>query len=182
MRIVVGISGASGAIIPIKLLENLKDVEKDVIISQNAVKIMKMETGYTVEKLRKSAERIYDNSQMDADIASGTVKFHALVIAPCSTSTLSKIACGIADNLITRVASVALKERRRIILVPRETPLSTVVLRNMYELSKMGAVILPPVPAFYLKPRSVDDIVSYTVGKILDFLGIEHNLYVPYSP
>ncbi len=182
MKIIIGITGASGSILGIRLLENLKDHKVSLIISENAKKVMAYETNYKEEDIRKLTSKVYNNNEMDADIASGTTKFDALVIIPCSTSTLSKIACGIADNLITRVASVALKEGRKIILVPRETPLSSIVLENMLKLSKMGVKIVVPVPAFYLKPKNMEDIVNYIVGKILDSLGIEHNLYKPYSP
>ena len=182
MKFVLGISGASGAIIGLRLLQELQNHEILLIISKNAQKILEYETDYSLEKIKKMATKVYQNEEMDVDIASGTNKFDALIIAPCSTSTLSKIACGIADNLLTRVAAVALKERKKIILVPREAPLSAVVLKNMYELSKLGVVILPPVPAFYLRPRSIEDVVDYVVGKILDVLGIKHELYTPYSP
>ena len=182
MHIVLAITGASGAIIGIKLLENLKDENVSLIISENAKRIIEYETGYSLDYILSLPKRVYENDNMEADIASGTNKFDALVIAPCSTSTLAKINCGIADNLITRVASVALKEERKLILVPRETPLSSVVLRNMYELSKIGVRIIPPVPAFYLKPESIEDVVNYVVGKILDALGIKHRLYESYSP
>lgn len=182
MHIVLAITGASGAIIGIKLLENLKDENVSLIISENAKRIIEYETEYSLDYILSLPKRVYENDNMEADIASGTNKFDALVIAPCSTSTLAKINCGIADNLITRVASVALKEERKLILVPRETPLSSVVLRNMYELSKIGVRIIPPVPAFYLKPESIEDVVNYVVGKILDALGIKHRLYESYSP
>lgn len=178
---VVAISGASGAILGIRLLEELRG-EAYLIISKNAEKIIEYETGYSVDEVKKLAKRIYNNDDLSADIASGTTKFDSLIIAPCSTTTLSKIACGIGDNLITRVASIALKERRKLIMVPRETPLSTVVLKRMYELSSMGAIILPPEPAFYLKPKKIEDVVNYIVGKILDHLGVEHELYSPYEP
>ncbi len=181
MRVVIGITGASGAVVGIKLLQNL-NAEKYLIISENAKKIIEYETPYSLDYVKSLATRVYDNSSMNEDIASGTTKFDALVIAPCSTSTLSKIASGIADNLITRVASVALKEGRKIVLVPRETPLSAIVLENMLKLSRLGVVILPPVPAFYLRPKNIEDVVNYIVGKILDSLGFEHGLYKPYSP
>ncbi len=180
MKIIVGITGASGSIIGIKLLENLKGHEVSLILSENAKKIIVYETSYKEEDIRNLVSKIYSNKEMDVDIASGTTKFDALIIAPCSMSTLSKIACGIADNLITRVAAVALKEGRKVILVPRETPLSSIVLRNMYELAKLGVVILPPIPAFYLKPKNLEDVVNYIVGKILDTLGIGHRLYESY--
>ena len=182
MRVVIGITGASGAIIGIRLLEELRNEETYLIISENARKIVEFETDYRVEDVKELAKRVYENGNMDADIASGTTKFDAIVIAPCSTSTLSKIACGIADNLITRVAAVALKEGRKIILVPRESPLSPIILENMEKLARIGVKIIPPVPAFYLKPKKIEDVVNYTVGKVLDSLGLEHSLYSPYSP
>jgi len=181
MRIVVAITGASGAILGIRLLQSLKGEETYLIISENAEKIIRYETDYDLEEIKSMVNRVYLNENMEADIASGTTKFDSFVIAPCSTSTLSKIACGIADNLITRVASVALKEGRKIILVPRETPLNPIVLENMLKLSKLGVKIIPPVPAFYLRPKKIEDVVNYIVGKILDSLGVEHNLYTPYS-
>ena len=182
MKVVVAISGASGAILALTLLKNLNKEDVVLIASNNAEKILQSETGTKLEELSSYASRIYANDRMDVDIASGTYNFDAMVIVPCSTSTLAKIACGIGDNLITRVASIALKEHRKLIIVPRETPLSTVTLKRMYELSSYGAVILPPVPAFYLGQRTVEDISNYIAGKILDQLGIEHNLYAPYSP
>ncbi len=182
MEIVVGISGASGSLLAVKLLENLPKESTVVIISKNAAQIMREETGKTLEDIRNLARKVYDNEDMNVDIASGTHRFDAMVIVPCSTSTLAKIACGIGDNLITRVASVALKERRKLIVVPRETPLSTVTLKRMHELSLMGAVIMPPVPAFYLGQRTVEDVAEYIAGKVLDQLGIEHNLYKTYEP
>ncbi len=182
MKIVVAITGASGAEIAVTLLQNLRGHDVSLILSRNAVKILRYETGLSVAELKKNVTRVYDNEEMEVDIASGTNKFDALVIVPCSTSTLAKIACGIADNLITRVAAVALKERRKIILVPRETPLSAITLKNMYTLAQLGVVILPPVPAFYLKPGNMQDVIRYIAGKILDILEIPHTLYSPYSP
>ncbi len=185
MKIVVGISGASGSIIGIRLLEILEKLNRHevyLIVSDNAEKIIEVETDYSVEYLKNLVAKRYRNSEMDVDIASGTNKFDAFIIAPCSMSTLSKIACGIEDNLITRVAAVALKEGRKIIIVPRETPLSAIALKRMYELALMGVKIIIPVPAFYLKPKSLDDILNYTIGKILDSIGVEHELYEPYRP
>ncbi|OYT58604.1 aromatic acid decarboxylase [Euryarchaeota archaeon ex4484_178] len=181
MRTIVAITGASGAIIGIKLLETLRG-EKYLIVSENAQEIVEYETDYTLDYVKSLADRVYENSEMNVDIASGTTKFDAMVIAPCSTSTLAKINCGIADNLITRVASVALKEGRKLILVPRETPASTVMLRNMYELSQIGVRIILPVPSFYLRPKNIDDVANYIVGKILDSLEMKHTLYESYSP
>jgi len=182
MKFIVGMSGASGAVIGVRLLENLKAHDVYLILSHNAEKVIIYETNYDLDYVKNLALRWYNNDKIDVDIASGTFKFDAMIIVPCSTSTLSKIACGISDNLITRVAAVALKEGRRLILVPRETPLSIIVLKRMYELSKAGAVIMPPLPAFYQRPNTVDEVVNYVVGKILDQLDIEHTLYSPYKP
>ncbi len=180
MKIVMAITGASGVIYGIRILESLKDEEVYLIISENAKKIIDFETEYSIEYLKSLATKYYDNSEMNYDISSGSNKFDWLIIAPCSMSTLAKIASGIADNLITRVAAVALKERRRIIIVPRETPLSTIVLENMYKLSKNGIIVLPASPPFYIKPKKIDDLVNYIAGKVLDIIGLEHNLYSPY--
>ncbi len=180
MKIVVGMSGASGAIIGVRLLEQLKGEKTYLIISESAKLIIGRETQYSLKEVIALADENFSNGELDAEIASGTSNFDAMVIAPCSMNTLAKIACGISDNLITRTAAVALKERKKLIVVPRETPLSTIALRRMYELSSNGAVILPPVPAFYLNQKTVDDVVDYTVGKVLEHLGIEQHLYTPY--
>ncbi|MEW6069112.1 MAG: UbiX family flavin prenyltransferase [Candidatus Thermoplasmatota archaeon] len=176
MRIVVGITGASGVIYGIRLLENLK-LEKHLIISENAKKLLEDETDYKLEDVKKLANYYYENSDLFAKISSGSFKFDAMVIVPCSTSTFSKIANGIADNLITRVASVCLKERRKLIIVPRETPLSTIHLQNLAKLSQENVVVLPAMPAFYHKPKRIDDLVNFVVGRILDAIGIEHEVY-----
>lgn len=176
MRIVVAITGASGVIYGIRLLENLED-EKHLIISETALELIKSETDYELEYVKGLASRCYDNYNLHAPISSGSVRFDSMVIVPCSLSTLSKIANGISDNLITRTASVCLKERRRLLLVPRETPLSTIHIQKMARLSESGAILLPAMPAFYNKPKSVDDVVNFIVGKILDCLGIENRLY-----
>ncbi len=180
MKIVMAISGASGVIYGIRILESLKNEEVHLIISENAKKIIEFETDYNIESLKSLAMRYYNNSEMDCELSSGSNKFESLIIAPCSMSTLAKIANGIADNLITRVAAVALKERRKIILVPRETPLSTIALENMYKLSKNGVIILPASPPFYIKPKKIEELVNYIAGKVLDILGLEHRLYEPY--
>jgi 4-hydroxy-3-polyprenylbenzoate decarboxylase len=175
MKVVVGITGASGVIYGVRLLEVLQE-ETFLIISENGKKLIKEETDHLIEDL-KSRTHYYEDYQLDAPLASGSFFFDAMVIAPCSVSTLSKIASGIADTLITRCAAVALKEGRKLILVPRETPLSTIHLQNMTFLSTLGVVILPPVPAFYCMPQSIDDAVDFVVGKILDQLKISHDLF-----
>jgi len=176
MKIVIGITGASGIIYGVRLLEKLKE-EKFLVVSENAKKIMEYETKYKLDKLKKLSEHYYENNDFFPEISSGSFMFDAMVIAPCSMSTLSKIANGISDNLITRTAAVCLKEKRKLILVPRETPISTIHLQNMAKLSENGAVILPAMPGFYPKPENIDDAVNFVVGKIMDCLGIENTLY-----
>ncbi len=175
MRIIIGITGASGIIYGVTLLDVLTE-KPFLIMSENGKSLLEIETQYTVEDLKRKAI-YYEDSQLEAPLSSGSFFFDAMVIAPCSVSTLSKIATGFADTLITRCACVALKERRKLILVPRETPLSTIHLQNMASLSQQGVVILPAMPAFYHMPQTVDDLVSFIVGKILDQLNIEHDLF-----
>ncbi len=176
MRVVVGMTGASGVIYGIKLLENIRE-ERYLILSENAGKIIEYETEHSLDEVRALSTKFYENANLEADISSGSRKFDAMVIIPCSMNTLSKIANGISDNLITRIASICLKERRKLVLVPRETPLSTIHLQNMAKLSELGGIILPAMPGFYGNPKDIDDIVNFIVGKVLDVLGIENTLY-----
>ena len=176
METVVGISGASGIVYGTRLLETLPG-RKTVIVSKDAAKIAQIELGLDLGDIYALADRHYENDDLTVPISSGSVRFDSMVIAPCSTSTLSKISCGISDNLMTRVASVALKERRKLILVTRETPLSSILLENMGRLAGAGAVIMPASPGFYPKPKSVSDMVDFVVGRVLDQLGIENRLY-----
>lgn len=176
MRVIVGMTGASGIRYGIRLLECLES-ETAVVVSEDAASIAEGEAGTARKDIEALADECYDNDDLWSPLASGSVGFDAFVVVPCSMSTLSKISCGIADNLITRVASVALKERRMLVLVPRETPLSTIHLQNMTRLSEAGAVVLPACPAFYPSPESVDDMVDFVVGRVLDMLGQEHELY-----
>lgn len=180
MRTVVGITGASGIIYGTRLLENLPG-ERIVVVSKDAELIAKAELGVSKKSIYASADHHYENDDLSAPISSGSVKFDAMVIAPCSVSTMSKIACGIADNLITRTASVALKEHRKLILVIRETPLSSIHLANMERLSHAGAVVLPACPAFYPRPKSVSQMVDFVVGRVLDSLGVDNDLYRRWS-
>ncbi len=175
--IILGISGASGVIYGIELLKHLKSQETYLIVSESAKKIMSYETKYKLSEVIKLATNYYDNNVIDAKISSGTFKFESMVIMPCSLSTLSKIANGIEDNLITRVAAITLKEQRKLILCSRETPLTSIHLQNMLTLAKLNVIIFLPMVAFYTKPKSVDDVINYNVGRVLDFLEIEHNLY-----
>ncbi len=175
MKYVVAITGASGSIYGIRLLEELPD-ERAAVITEEGKKIMEYETGRTPADLSRFA-RVYDERDMEAGFSSGSNPFDALIIAPASMNTVSKIACGISDNLVTRAASVALKERKRLVLLPRETPVSAIHLSNMARLAEMGADIVLPSPAFYIKPESVNDCVDFIVGRVLDVLGISHELY-----
>ena len=180
MMTVVGITGASGTIYGVRLLERLPG-RKAVIISSDAAKIARIELGMSMRSIEARADVRYGNDDMNSPFASGSVRFDSMVIAPCSTSTMSKIACGIADNLITRVAAVALKERRKLVLLIRETPLSSIHLSNMERLSLAGATIMPASPAFYPMPKDVDDMVNFMVGRVLDELGMDNDLYMRWS-
>jgi 4-hydroxy-3-polyprenylbenzoate decarboxylase len=176
MRTVVGITGASGTIYGVRLLETILG-SKTVIVSTDAAKLAKTELGISKRDIHALADEHFENDDLEAPISSGSVRFDSMVIAPCTTSTMSKISCGIADNLITRVASVALKERRKLVILIRETPLSTIHLWNMERLSAAGATIMPACPAFYPRPKKVDEVVDFVVGRVLDELGMENSLY-----
>ena len=177
--IVVGITGASGVIYGIRLLEALKEleIESSLVISDAAKIVIESETDYTVEDVINIADTYYDFNDLTASINSGSFKADALAIVPCSMKTLSSIAHGYGANTITRVADVSLKERRPTVIVPRETPLRSAHLQNMLTLSQEGAIILPAMHGFYSTRDSVDDQVNFIVGKILDSLKIENNLF-----
>ncbi len=180
MRTVIGLTGASGMVYGLRLIECLPG-DKIVVVSEDAATIAAHEAGMSKEDIEGLADESYANDDMAAPIASGSAAFDALVIAPCSTSTMSKIACGISDNLITRAAAVALKERRRLVLLIRETPLSSIHLRNMQTLAEAGAIIMPASPGFYPRPSRVEEMVDFVVGRMLDQLGIENDLYLRWS-
>ncbi|WP_299526506.1 UbiX family flavin prenyltransferase [uncultured Methanobrevibacter sp.] len=177
--IVVGITGASGVIYGIKLLEALNklNVENSLIISDAAKTVITHETDESIEDILNLTDNYYDFNDLTASINSGSFKFDGLAIVPCSMKTLSSIANGYASNTITRVADVSLKERRKTVIVPRETPLRSIHLENMLNLSKEGAVILPAMPGFYSNSDTVDDQINFIVGKILDSLNIENDIY-----
>jgi 4-hydroxy-3-polyprenylbenzoate decarboxylase len=178
-RIIIAITGASGAIYGIRLLEELKKtngVETHLIISDWARETIRMETDYLIEDLVALAHVFHNHSNQGASISSGSFLHHGMVIIPCSMKTLAAVSHGYADSLITRAADVCLKEQRKMILVPRESPFSTIHLENMLRLSKLGAVIIPPIPAYYHRPNSMMEIIDQTVGKVLDHLGIQHQL------
>ena len=178
-RIVVGISGASGSVLALRLLEELRKLkaETHVIVSEQAGRIMHHETGKTLKDIEGIASNVYDNSDFFSPVASGSFITDAMVIIPCSMKTLAGIACGYSDNLMTRAADVCLKERRRLVLVPRETPLSAIHTENMARVSRAGAVILPPVLTFYSKSESVDEHINHIIGKILDVIGIRNKIF-----
>ena len=175
MQILIGVSGASGAAYARRLIEVLGE-SAEVILSKDAEAVIKFETGLTAKEFTRGARRVHRGDDLAAPPASGSHRFDALVIVPCSGTTVAKIASGIADNLVTRAAAVALKEQRKIILVPRETPLSAIALENLLELARLGVVVLPASPGFYGKPAKVSDLVDFVVARILDHLGVEHKL------
>ena len=183
MRLVVGISGASGVIYGVRLLEELKNkkIETHLVLTLTAEKILKYETDFKKEELIKLVSYCYDIDDMFASVASGSFRAEACVIVPCSMKTMSGIAYGYSENLLLRVADVTLKEKRPLILVPRETPLSIIHLENMLRLAYRGANILPAMPAFYHNPKTLNDSINFIVGKILDILKIDNNLYLKWK-
>jgi 4-hydroxy-3-polyprenylbenzoate decarboxylase len=180
-RLIVGISGASGIIYGIRLLELLKNMgdelrlETHLIMSRSAEITLAYETTLKVSDVQNLADTTYANKDIGAALASGSFKTMGMIIAPCSVKTLAEIATGVTSTLLPRAADVILKERRRLVCMVRETPLHSGHLRNMLALSDMGAIIAPPVPAFYTKPASLDDMINHTVGRVLDLFEIETN-------
>jgi len=180
MLLVIGITGASGAIYGVRLLEVLstnKDVETHLIISQAGEEIIRHETDWELERVKALADACYDINDIGSRLSSGSFKRDGMVIAPCSMKTLSALANSYTDNLIARAGDITLKERKRLVLLARETPLHLGYLRNMVKLTEMGAVILPPIPAFYHKPQTILELVDHTVGKVLDIFDIKHDLF-----
>lgn len=180
MVIIIGITGATGSIYGIRLLEVLsgnKDVETHLIISEAGETTIKYETDRTVKDIKKLANYSYDIGDVGARISSGSFKTDGMIIAPCTVKTMSALANSYNENLIIRAGDVTLKERRKLVLMVRETPLHIGHLRSMERLTEMGAIIMPPVPAFYHKPKALEDIIDHTVGKMLDMVGVEHNLF-----
>lgn len=183
--IIIGITGASGAILGIRLLQTLREVdgiETHVTISPSGARTIGIETDMTVSDVTDLADQVHSHKDIGACIASGSVKTLGMVIAPCSMKTLGEIANSLGGNIISRAADVCLKERRPLILLPRETPLHYGHLDLMCRVSQIGGIICPPVPAFYNHPQSVDDIVNHTVGRVLDLLDIEHKLVKRWDP
>ena len=179
-RLVVGISGSSGPHYGVALLRALRElggIETHLVVSKGARMVLASETDLNAKALSGLADVVHEPQNLAASISSGSFRTMGMAIAPCSMKTLAGVALGYADNLLTRAAEVTLKERRKLVLVPRETPLSLTHLRNMVTATEAGAVILPPVPAFYHRPRTIDDVIAQTVGKILDQFGIQHELF-----
>ena len=172
--LIVAITGATGTVFGVRLLEMLQetDVETHLIMSRWAARTLVLETSCTVEQVEALATRVYPLTDQGAAVSSGSFLTLGMVVVPCSMRTLAAIAHGLGDNLIHRAADVILKERRKLVLAVREAPLSDIHLENMLKLSRMGVVICPPMPAFYNKPESVDDLVNYTAARLLDQLGI----------
>ena len=179
MKLIVGISGASGIIYGVRLLQELRkrNIETHLILTQAAEKTLEYETDFKTQSLIKMATFHYGIDDFGAPIASGSFPTHGMVVIPCSMKTLAGIAHGYADNLLLRAADVTLKEKRPLILVPRETPLRAIHLENMLKLAAEGASIVPAMPGFYHKPQTLDDIINHIVGKILDILKIDNDLY-----
>ncbi|KAG2478929.1 MAG: Flavin prenyltransferase UbiX [Nitrosopumilales archaeon] len=179
MKLIIGITGSTGVIYGIRLLETLKklNVETHLIMSEWATKCLGMETEYSPDQVKSLANTVSDEHNMAASISSGTHKVDGMIVAPCSMKTLSSIANGYDETLVARSAAVTIKEGRKLVLMVRETPLSAINLENMLKLARLGIVILPPVTEFYTKPKSIDDIVNHGVGKCLDQFDLEHDLY-----
>ena len=179
MKLVIGITGSTGVVYGIRMLDTLKklNVETHLIMSEWAEKCISMETEYTIDHVKSLATNTSDEKNMASSISSGTHRVDGMIIAPCSMKTLSAIANGYDNTLIARAAGVTIKESRKLVLMARETPFSAIHLENMLKLSRLRVVILPPVTEFYTKPKSIDDIVNHGVGKCLDQFNIEHDLY-----
>lgn len=174
-RIVVGVSGATGIVYAVQLLRRLRevDVESHLVVSKAGDLTRTYETPLSMQQLRALADVNYRVGDVSAAISSGSFKTMGMIIAPCSMRTLAEIAMGMSSSLLTRAADVTLKERRKLVLLPRETPLHAGHLRNMLAVTEMGGIVMPPVPAFYLKPATIDDLVDHTVCRVLDLFGID---------
>ena len=174
-RIIVGVSGASGSVYAVRLLEMLRasDVETHLVVSRAGALTLKHETGMSVQDLAERADVLHPINDVGASCASGSFRTLGMVVAPCSMRTLAEIASGVTSTLLTRAADVALKERRRLVLMVRESPLNAIHIRNMAEVAAAGAIVAPPAPAFYTMPKTVEDIVDHSVGRVLDLFDIE---------
>lgn len=176
--VVVAMTGASGAVYGIRLLEVLREtgIKTHLVVSKAGVMALDYETDMTIHQVKELADETHPIGDVGASIASGSFRTRGMVVAPCSVKTMSEIASGVTDNLISRAADVALKERRRLVLMLRETPLHLGHIRGMAQVTEMGGVIFPPVPAFYARPKTIAELVDHSIGRVLDLLGIETDL------
>ena len=174
-RLIVGISGASGVIYGVRLLQLLQPlpVETHLVMTRTAEVTLAYETDWKVKDVKALADHVHQPSDLAAPISSGSFKTMGMAVAPCSMRSLGEIATGISTSLLTRAADVVLKERRKLVLLPRETPVHAVHLRNMATVAELGAIVAPPMPAFYNRPKTVDDIVDHTAGRVLDLFDID---------
>ncbi len=181
--IIIALTGASGIRYGIRLIDVLSstDIDLTIILSETSRKLLLMEAGADQLDVIPPRAKIYQADQLDASVASGSTKTQGMIICPCSMKTLASIAHGFADNLISRAADCMLKERRKLVLVARETPLNLIQLRNMVAVTEAGGVILPASPGFYARPTSIDDLVDFVVGKTLDQFDIEHDLFLSWD-
>jgi 4-hydroxy-3-polyprenylbenzoate decarboxylase len=181
MKLVIAITGASGSIYGIRLLEFLKDkkdIETHLVISKTAESVILYETDYkNIEQVKGLADFCHQEDDLTAPISSGSFLTDGMIVVPCSAKTLSAAAHSYGENLIARTCDVSLKERRKLVLVFRETPLTLAHIENMKKVTSMGGIILPPVPGFYSKPQTIDDLINHIIGKVLDLFGIAHNLF-----
>jgi len=179
LKLIVAITGSTGVIYGVRLLQVLKEknIPTHLIITEWAKKCLAMETDFKLDEIKSLGSIVSDETNMAASVSSGTHKIDGMIVIPCSMKTLSSIANGYDETLVARAAGVTLKESRKLILVTRETPLTAINLENMLKLARLGVVILPPVPGFYTKPKTIDALVDHTVGKCLDQFDIEHDLY-----
>ncbi|MFX1376522.1 MAG: UbiX family flavin prenyltransferase [Promethearchaeota archaeon] len=174
----VAITGATGVNFAVKFLKKLKekDIKIELIISKVAEKIINIETDYNISDIHKLADKSYNVDDLLSPPASGSYKIESMVIIPCSMKTLSAVANGYANNLISRAADVMIKEKRKLLLVVRETPFSVIHLENMLKLARLGVIICPPIPSYYMKPKNIDELMEYTIDRILDQIGIDSNI------
>ena len=179
MKLVIGITGSTGVIYGVRILQVLHqyNIQTHLVITEWAKKCLGMETDYKLDQLKSLATEYSDDSNLASGISSGTYRHDGMIVIPCSMKTLSGIANGYDETLVARAAGVTLKESRKLVLVTRETPLTAINLENMLKLARLGVVILPPVPGFYTKPKSIEQIIDHTVGKCLDQFNIDHDLY-----
>ncbi len=179
MKLIVGISGATGAIYGIRMLQTLKafQIESHLVLTDSAKRTIEMETIFSVKEVERLADYVHDNRDIGASVSSGSFKTDGMIIAPCAIKSLSALANSYNDSLLVRAADVVLKERRKLVVIPRETPLHLGHLKLLTAVAEMGAVILPPMPAYYHMPKTIDDIINQTVGKALDQFNVDHHLF-----